>query len=183
MQFDKNEEIHKTWLGLIQPVVLVVSPLALDKAQAYVDVNKAIELQPVLKSIFNVRSDKKKEDKRVIDDFAVFAEQILGWDPTEFIKLSDEEEVPSELQVVLPDYGETLSPSYAVKETDEEWLLVIQSVQIGLCLDSIVESEQQQGWSVTPQAKFERLLRETQIPIGILFNGLYMLGRCFLFVI
>ncbi|MCZ2207187.1 DNA methyltransferase [Cylindrospermopsis raciborskii] len=59
-----------------------------------------------------------------------------------------------------------------MKETDEEWLLIIQSVQIGLSLDSIVESEQQQGWSVTPQAKFERLLRETQIPIGILFNGI-----------
>ena len=26
-------------------------------------------------------------------------------------------------------------------------------------------------WQASPQAKFERLLRQTQIPIGLLFNG------------
>ncbi len=40
-----------------------------------------------------------------------------------------------------------------------------------MILDRVSENIKSTGWHATPQAKFERLLREKEIPIGILCNG------------
>ncbi len=47
------------------------------------------------------------------------------------------------------------------------WQLLIRSLPPGAPLD---EAEKD-GWRVSPHAKLERLLRETEVPIGLLANG------------
>ncbi|MBD2093419.1 class I SAM-dependent DNA methyltransferase [Microcoleus sp. FACHB-1515] len=74
------------------------------------------------------------------------------------------------LEVALPDYGEILAPSYAVQ--DDGWLMLIQVIAPGASLDEVDATHEKTGkWSASPQAKFERLLRETGVPIGVLCNG------------
>jgi hypothetical protein len=152
---------HKEWLGLLQPVGLVVSPIALVKAQVILNRSRAVELQQRLESLVIV-----KKEMTWMADFPAFAQQVLEWLP------EDLSQPPPELEVSLPDYGETLRPDYAVKDPDsQEWILLIQILKSNLDLDSLEEGEKKTGWKATPQAKFERLLRETQIPAGILSNG------------
>jgi hypothetical protein len=47
-------------------------------------------------------------------------------------------------------------------------LLLMQVCPVGTALDRPLESA---GWPASPQARFERLLREQQVPIGLLTNG------------
>jgi hypothetical protein len=81
------------------------------------------------------------------------------------------------LEVVLPQYNETLRPTHAVPEftnnqepTTNNYLLLVQELTSGVDLDSTTESDSARHWNAAPQAKFERLLRETGVPIGLLSN-------------
>ncbi|MEI6380667.1 MAG: DNA methyltransferase [Cyanobacteriota bacterium ELA615] len=161
MVYDLELYLHKEWLGLLQPIGLVVSPPALVKSQAFIDSVRAIELQQRLQALVSI-----EDDVHCLKDFAILAEQILDWLPEDLVK-----EIPTDLEVVLPDYGETLKPTYAVRDSDSErWIILIQEITTGLLLDEVA-TENAQGWKASYQDKFERLLRETQIPVGILFNG------------
>jgi len=161
---------HKEWLGLIQPVGLVVSPLALHNAQAFIEPNKTlIEIQQKLQSLLIISTYGNDDEKSTyIEDFPLFTREILNWTEADLI---DSDNLPPELEEVLPDYGETLRPTYGVQNNDKSWLMLIQCVKTQTPLDETNEAESSQGWKASVQAKFERLLRYTQIPIGILFNG------------
>ena len=53
------------------------------------------------------------------------------------------------------------------------WLMLISELPAGTPLDEMLE-DSQSHWQATPQARFERLLRETQVPIGLLVNGTHL---------
>ena len=81
--------------------------------------------------------------------------------------------------MTLPEYHETLRASFAVREVqsrDEKrpWLLLVQCLPSGTSLDEVTEQKDHRHWQATPHAKFERLLRETGVPIGLLFNGTHL---------
>jgi hypothetical protein len=72
------------------------------------------------------------------------------------------------LTVALPEYNDRLSPTYAIP---------------GLALVSVVATEadldrppadQKDGLRASPHARLERLLRETGVPIGLLFNHTHL---------
>lgn len=164
---------HKEWLGLLQPVGLVVSPVALVKAQAAIDRSTTIELQQRLQTLISTESIPGKGETNLpwVSDFPLFAQEVLEWLPEDLVGSPQQEQLPTELEVVLPDYGETLRPTYGVRNLDDHsWIILVQTVAPGLNLDEL-NPESELGWKATIQAKFERLLRETQIPIGLLFNG------------
>ena len=169
---------HKEWLGLLQPVGLVVSPPALVKAQAVIDRTRAVEVQERLKEI--VCTDPipgtTSGEEAWIKDFSAFAEQVLEWMPEDLVGAPGQEVLPEALEIVLPDYGETLKPTYAVRDPDSDsWLMLIQEAAPGQSLDEVDPTvEKGQGWKATVQEKFERLLRETEIPIGLLDNGTHL---------
>ena len=163
---------HKEWLGLLQPEGLVVSPPALVKAQAFVDRAKMVELQPVLQGL--VSQDRLSGAEALwVPDFVAFVEQVLGWEADDLVGA---ERLPAILEVVLTDYGETLKPSYAVADPDSDgWLLLVQAVPPGHDLDQNDPTVGEgQGWKATYQQKFERLLRGTKVPIGLLWNGTHL---------
>ncbi|MEB3310269.1 MAG: DNA methyltransferase [Snowella sp.] len=176
MATDPELWLHKEWLGLLQPIGLVVSPPALLKAQAMVNRGRAVELQTRLQNVIStdVLPDQRESGKVWLPNFPSFAEKVLEWLPEDLSGAPNQKPIPPELEVVLSDYGETLRPTYAVANPDSgQWLLLIQTVKAGLPLDKDdPATEKGQGWKTTFQAKFERLLRETQIPIGLLCNGL-----------
>ena len=104
-------------------------------------------------------------------DFSEFAVEVLGWEPDD---LESDPERLTQLEVVLPEYGEVLTPSYAVSDPDGNgWLMLVQVIPPGSDFDEVEPAVAQSTtrWHASPQAKFERLLREKEIPIGLLDNG------------
>ncbi|MBW4669008.1 MAG: class I SAM-dependent DNA methyltransferase [Cyanomargarita calcarea GSE-NOS-MK-12-04C] len=169
----KNLEIqaHKEWLGFLQPVGLVVSPTALVAAQASVNRN-VVELQQQLLANVGTLSLNQyvASDPLSISDFRAFTVDILGWETTDLV---DSPEVLEELAVSLPEYGEVLRPTYAVPDDNNGWLMLLQVINPGTNFDELDnKNSRNTGWHATPQAKFERLLREKEIPIGIICNGI-----------
>ena len=80
--------------------------------------------------------------------------------------------------MTLPEYHETLRPTYAVREFAPQegqspWLLLIQCQPVSTELDAPM-AESDRYWHASPHAKFERLLRETGVPIGLLCNGTHL---------
>src|SRR5216684_3884578 len=101
MAIDRELRAHKEWLGMVQPVGLVVSPAALVRAQIY-PTHPIIDRQNAMRRLLPDSDDDRAAE---LKDFPAFCIEVLGWRPT-------------------------------------------------------------------PQERFNRLLRETGVPIGLLCNGL-----------
>jgi hypothetical protein len=166
---------HQQWLGYVQPVGLVVSIPALMAAQAYVNRNIVAEHPQFLACL---RRGKRDELIPEIRDFPTFTQQVFGWEPADLVDLGSDDEAVKALEVTLPEYNETLRPTWAVKEfkpndPQKPWLMLIQAYPIGTDLDKNC-AQDSRHWQASPQARIERLLRETEVPAGLLFNGTHL---------
>lgn len=153
---------HKEWLGLLQPVGLVVAPVALVKGQAVPSKN-VTEQQ---RTLIEVTGGSEVKPKLSFERFAL---EVLEWQPEDLVGAGDTE-VPSDLDVALTEYREVLSPTFAVPDPAEDgkWLLLVKEVEDEL--DRATDASKQ-GWHTSPQVRFERLLRDNEVPIGILANA------------
>ena len=100
---------------------------------------------------------------------------VLGWNfsPKGYAGTA-ECPIPSELEVPLPDYGETLRPDFAVRELEPKdgasiWQLLVQVLEPGEDFDRVVRGHGQ--LEASAHGRMERLLRQTGVPAGLLFNG------------
>jgi hypothetical protein len=170
----KDPEIlaHQEWLGYVQPVGLVVSIPALVSAGAYINRNFAPDHRRFLEAL---PADKDGQPVSEIRDFAAFAASFFGWAASDLYGSPGAPAVPSSLEVALPEYSETIRPTYALRDFDpsdsmREFLMLIQEFAPQTDFDAPAVAEARQ-WQASPQAKFERLLRQTGIQIGLLVNG------------
>ena len=74
----------------------------------------------------------------------------------------------------LPDYGETLRPDLAGRELEPKdgpspWQLLVRVLEPGQNFDSVVREDGQ--LEASAHGRMERLLRQTGVPAGLLFNG------------
>ena len=172
---DPDVAAHLEWLGFIQPAGLVVSATALVKAGAVLNRRDA-EGQRLLRACAAERRfGTESEPRPWLPDFRAFAESVLGWS---FLSGgyagTDDRPVPSDLELPLPDAGETLRPDYAVIERDPRdgeapWQLLVQVLDPGLDLDRGAAGPGR--LDAAPHGRMERLLRATGVPAGLLFNG------------
>lgn len=165
MARDPEVLAHQEWIGYVQPVGLLVSIPALLAAQANVGKVSPAEHQQWVATLPHTKDD---EPKPHIADLQSFVQTFLGWLPTDLI------EPPPGLEVVLTSFNETLRPSLVVpyfkpKNPDRPWQMLVQCLPAGADFDT-VHTTDHHHWQATPQARLERLLRETDIPIGLLFN-------------
>ncbi len=201
MARDPELVAHQEWLGYIQPVGLVVSAPALLQAQAHVNSNVIPQHQRFLACL---PVDKDDEVIPQIEDFTAFVRQVLDWSDTDLVAFDDAHKSGidvSGLEVVLPEYNETLRPTWIVPEfmsagarpvvssgatatpatatssaepaqpsNADRFVMLIQQVPNSQDLDEPQE-ETDRRWHASPHARFERLLRETQVPAGLLTNG------------
>jgi hypothetical protein len=153
---DANERLHIAWIGMAQPEGLVVTTAALKAAEANITW-PVTELQAVLGDL--------AEDGRTVQDVRDFVRELLGW--------SDEDvadgDFPDSLRVPL-DGGEVLQPSFALRSVDEPdtFVLLGWTTKPGVELDAASDDKR---WTATAHQRFERLLRETGNPVGLLTNG------------
>ena len=157
---------HREWLGYVQPVGVVVSPPALVAAQAYVNRNVA----PVQQLLLDVVEETPNGP--TIRHVSKFFTNVLRWDDGDLV------DAPAALEFALPEYGEVLQASYALREpeptdTDNPWMMLLKVLPHGYDFDTPSAADDR-GWNASPEAKFERLLREAQVPIGLLLNGTHI---------
>ena len=171
MAKDREHYPHQEWLGYVQPVGLVVSVPALLAAQAHVTRNIGREHQQFLACL-------TEDETPALRSLADLTQHVFGWEAGDLVDLATADETDRQaLEVQLPEYGETLAPTHAVRQfvpaksqQPAPWLMLVQSLPKGQDFDSIPELDDRR-WHATPQAKFERLLRETRVPAGLLFNN------------
>ena len=175
-RFDPELEAHKAWLGLVQPVGLVVAPPALVKAQVILD-KSVLALQHALQAIVERPAALYTDPDPLLTDFPRLALDVLGWAIEDLAGAPGGPPLPEHLATHLPDYGETLRPDYAALDTmasdaaEPPVLLLVSVVPPGQDLDKAPREGPRAGWHASPQARLERMLRHADVPAGLLCNG------------
>ncbi len=151
-------DIHRRWIGYVQPVGLLVAPTVLHGVGA--DANVGADQVRLAEYV--------TPDTNRVTDIPTFLQAILGWRPEDITPAGDDLSVP------LPELGTLLRPTYAVREPApadgaSSWQMLIGVEPDGRDLDAIEEGGR--AWAATPQARFERLLRAVEIPVGLLTSG------------
>jgi hypothetical protein len=153
---DANERLHRDWLGMAQPEGLVVTASVLKEAEANITW-PATDLQVLLKEqthegrVWNLRS---------------FFRDVLAWSDDYVI---DRSTMPPELGVTVEE-GDKLVPTYALKSADEEgaFAFLVTEALDGTDFDAAYDERR---WTASAHQRFERLLRETGLGVGLLTNG------------
>ena len=155
---------HQEWLGFVQPVGLVVAPTVMVDAQVVPDRNiggRQRELRELLEEARNgsMTGWRAPDLRRLFLDW-------LGWEDDDLADAARHRDV---LEIALPELQAVLSPTWAVpseEDTDGNWTMLVRIEDDGAGLDE--PPADGGGWNATRHARFERLLRETGIPIGLL---------------
>ena len=164
-RLDPNIAAHLEWLGFVQPTGLVFSAPALVRGGAILDRRDAAGQRLLSECVDERALGPEREPEPVVHDFETFARRVLGWSfSSKGYAGADGIPIPPELEVALPEQGDILHPDLAVRERDPQdgaspWQLLVRVLEIGDAFDAAAHSQ------------MERLLRETGVPAGLLFNG------------
>lgn len=166
---------HLEWLGFVRPVGLVVSAPALVRAGAILN-RRDIDGQRLLQECVNrTPFGTREETAPCLPDFRQFAEKVLGWNfVSKAIAGTTENPIPEDLQTHLIEYQQTLKPHWAVRELDPEngkppWQLLVNVAERTIDLDQVSRDNGQ--LEASAHGLLERLLRQTGVSAGLLFNG------------
>lgn len=182
---------HRGWLGNLvgEQVGLVVTAPALVRAQAFIDTSALPALQqrflalvPALagKSAVDLRRARRAgedDDDLRVEDFPALFCDLFEWPLDRLAGAPGGPPLP-DLVVRLDSFGDDrLEPTYALLETSPEGaaeaprpLLLVRVEALGTDLDKPLP-EASRRWAASPEARFERLLRERDLPLGLLTSG------------
>jgi hypothetical protein len=171
MTKDPQIELHKRWLGYLQPQGLVVAPAALVDSQALLNEN-VMEPQQRLRALLVEVPISETERKLAAPSLKQFCVDLLGWRATDLVAGTE-----AGIEVPLPEYHETLRPEFAVKHPEpapdpqQPWQLLLQVLPHGTPPDQAADLDDNRQWQASHHARFERLLRESKVHAGVLFFG------------
>lgn len=182
-QRDPQIAAHLEWIGFVRPTGLVVSAPALVKAGVILNRHDR-EGQRLLKDCVIGEDDQHLS----LPDFEVFAKTVLGWNfSSKGYAGTVEVPIPNDLQVPVPESGEVLAPDFAVRsrplkgvqvpatpvggpeEEPSQWQLLVSIFDLDQDLDRGTSAGR--GLEMSPHGRMERLLRQTHVTAGLLFNG------------
>ena len=183
---DAARRFHETWLGMVQPSEgLVVTIPALIEADCF-ERQSADDHRAFLEFL----EEAPKESATAGDgpaalrirDVLDFLVEGLGWNDALL-----EREPPEDLSLYVPEGGQTIAPTAALRYPDyakstevagqslppaaregQAFRILVWELPDGLPFH---EPETVTGsWEYPPEKKFERLLRECRVPVGLLTN-------------
>ncbi len=174
IQRDPELLSHQQWLGYLQPVGLVVAPAAMQDAGWVVtrSGSELIERQQRYRESLDALGPEEEadaEDRELgFSSIESLLVEQLGWGT---------DQVQSDSKLIelftkhLPELGETLAPTAVVPAASGEGAqLLVVELPLLTSLDQKLTAGEQL-WRASPQERFERLLRETGVEAGLLFNG------------
>jgi len=152
---------HQLWIGFVQPEGLVASPAALKNAQAVLSHNVGAQQE-----ILRRHAVPDFDSNLRLKNFPAFTREFWDW------RESDLATPPADLSARLPEYGETLRPTWVVRggKGQPEHLILVDELPWGSDFDKPGTASEEHRWHASPQARFERLLRETGVAIGLLIS-------------
>lgn len=181
-QHEKTLADHRAWLGTLAPEGLVVAPAVLADAQVVLGTLDP-ERQRLFSSLTARRGDlpegreltPEQADEFLIPDVPRFLAEFLGWPADLLLGVSPSRPVPDALRIPLPELHEELVPTYVLadpkpKDAARPWLVLVKSLPVGTDLDA-ESTGSSAAWTASPTRRFERLLRETGVSIGLLTAG------------
>ena len=165
---------------MAQPVGLVVEPVVLNRLGIFP------ESATTVLADWQQRLEQLLEDQPVGDQAAseqwlsvapsleLFCQEVLAWQPDD---LRNPKELAAPVAVHLDDYDEVLRPDWIVPEPSQgdeplKAQLLVQELPLGMPFDALPKgADGRRSWEATPQQRLERLLKESEHPIGLLWNG------------
>jgi hypothetical protein len=160
---------------MAQPVGLVVEPVVLNRLGVFP------ESATTVLADWQQRLEQMLEDQPIGDQwlsvapsFELFCQEVLAWQAGDLRK---PEELPAPPAVQLDDYDEVLRPDWIVPEPSQgdgplKAQLLVQELPLGTPFDALPKgADGRRSWEATPQQRLERLLKESEHPIGLLWNG------------
>jgi hypothetical protein len=171
---DPELRAHQEWLGYLQPVGLVVAPAAMLEA-GWVVTRSGSELierqeryREALEPLGDASDGDESESTRGFRCLSELLTEHLGWDPDQV------DSTPGAIAAhtkELQELGETLTPTAVVPAaTGEGAQLLVMELPATAGFDQKV-TDGEHLWRATAQDRLERLLRETGVEAGLLFNG------------
>ncbi len=156
---------HQEWIGFVQPVGLVVAPTVMVDAQVVPDRN-IFGRQRDFRELLEEEEDDGTTARWRAPDLRKLFLEYLGWMEEDL----EDAEAHKKLEISLPELEVVLSPTWAVpsEDSDDEWMMLIRVEEGSANFDK--PPDDTNTWNATRHARFERLLRETGIPIGLLCN-------------
>ena len=163
---------HEEWKGMANPVGLVVEPVVLNRLGIFPESATAV-LADWQRRLDDLLQDQQLPESgawvSVAPSFETFVMELLGWQEGDLLSASALE---SPIAVRLDDYNETLAPTWVVNDPDGAPQLLVQELPAGTDFDAIPKGgDGRRQWEASPQQRLERLLKESEHPIGVLWNG------------
>jgi len=166
---------HEEWKGMAQPVGLVVEPVVLNRLGVFPESATTV-LADWQQRLEQLLEDQPVEEQwlSVAPSFELFCQEVLAWQPGDLRK---PEELAAPVAVHLDDYDEVLRPDWIVGEPSQgdgplKAQLLVQELPVGTLFDALPKgADGRRSWEATPQQRLERLLKESEHPIGLLWNG------------
>ncbi|MGH1341621.1 MAG: Eco57I restriction-modification methylase domain-containing protein [Nannocystales bacterium] len=189
MARDVERQFHETWLGESQPLegltfsvpVLcdggVMNRLSVGRASVFVehvgreDGAAVADVLALMREVWEWADEELETGESLPDDLVLrIAEEGTELRPLAAVRYGVSSEPEPETEAAEAATAETVAGEQTPAiRAGAEYQMLIWEVPQGLELDR-AESETTQ-WHYPPAAKFERLLRETRVPIGLLSNG------------
>lgn len=173
----RSLEAHKRWLGYLQPDGLVVSAAALvDRGHYYNEAQRQRQIE-FIDHLASCQHYDEESGIVEVTDFQTLAVRFLQWPAQEWINGS---ELPDRYHLYLKESGETLSPLAALhlpKSQRQNFSEDQPPYQLLLFTSSHPKGDFDEPyeiitntWLTTATRRFERLLRETGVPAGLLLS-------------
>ena len=171
---DPELKAHQEWLGYLQPVGLVVAPAAMQEAGWVVTrsgselIDRQARYRAALEPLDDTAELDDSDTEQGFRSLLDLLTEHLGWDSDQL------DRSPEAIQAhtkELPELGDTLTPTAVVPAANGEGAqLLVVELPLAAPFDQ-KSSDADHLWRASAQERLERLLRETGVEAGLLFNG------------
>ena len=171
---DPELKAHQEWLGYLQPVGLVVAPAAMQEAGWVVTrsgselIDRQARYRAALEPLDDTADPDDSDTEQGFRSLLDLLTEHLGWDDDQLDRSPEAIQAHSK---ELPELGDTLTPTAVVPAANGEGAqLLVVELPLAAAFDQ-KSSDADHLWRASAQERLERLLRETGVEAGLLFNG------------
>lgn len=160
MAFDVHDYVppEREWLLLTGQTGLVFAPRVMSDRQLIPEPQTAAD---------NAAVSSFLDEKGGLTDPWGFCKDVLGWPADRILGAPEQTPFPDGLGLLLTEHDTLLEPHWGIRDRGGDWQVWVRVEEVGIRPD---ERGALAGWEATPAQRFERLLRERQIPAGLLIT-------------